>query len=176
VSSLSINTYMPEAVRGYENDSAVPRTFHTAPPHGTRSEDHMLRTDRSNYTNSPGISDPDTMSNVAFGFRPECAWPGSLFEVFLQGSFVTHWHQQKDLEYSIAFEGHNVKAVLHEMESFSQLGARQHVLQCTVPQINKVGRVPITLALHGLGGKPLTQSFLGFFQCKPNSAGPSRMY
>jgi hypothetical protein len=118
------------------------------------------------------------MSNIAVGFSPKCAWPGSPFHVFLQGSFAADWHQQKDLEYLIAFEGHNVKAVLDEMESSSQIGTRQHVLQCIVPQINKaVGRVSVTLTLCGLNGKPLTQPMLlGFFQYKPNGVSSSRMY
>jgi hypothetical protein len=130
----------------------------------------VLRTvDPSNYANTSTIADPDLMSNnVAFGLRPECAWPGTLFQVFLQGSFAADWYQRKDLEYWIAFEGHNVKAGMHEIESL--LGTGRHVLQCLVPEINKVvGRVPVTLTLHDLGGKPLTQPmFLGFFQYKPN--------
>jgi hypothetical protein len=154
----------------------VPRTLQAAQPHGTRSEDHVLQTaDRSSYTNTSGIPDPDAISNIAVDFSPKCAWPGSPFRVFLQGSFAEDWHQQTDLEYGIIFEGHIVKAVLDEIES-SQIGTRQYVLQCVVPQINKaVGHVSITLALWGLDGKPLIQPMLlGFFQYKPNGVS-SRM-
>jgi hypothetical protein len=55
------------------NDTSVPRTLRAAQPHGN----HVLQTaDRSSYTNTSGISDPDAMSNIALGFSHKRAWPG----------------------------------------------------------------------------------------------------
>jgi hypothetical protein len=128
---------------------------------------------RQTHMNTRLISGPYPMSNVVYGFRPESGWPGVLFQVFLQGPFIQNWQKQKEVEYWITFEGHEVKAVFYELDSqvpLPDIGTKRYVLQCVVPQTGTdIGRVPINLSVHGLGGKSVVQSlFMGYFHYKPN--------
>jgi hypothetical protein len=126
---------------------------------------------RDTHMNTSAIAGTYPMSDVVYGFRPESAWPGVLFQVFLQGPFVQIWQKQKEVSYSLSFEGFSVKAVFYEMESTVSLpviGTKRYILQCMVPNVaTVVGKIPVNLGVHGAGGKTIVQSlFLGFFEYK----------
>ena len=109
------------------------------------------------------------MSDVVYGFRPESAWPGVLFQVFLKGN--PFWQKQKELAYWLSFGGASVKAVFYEMDStvsWPDIGTKRYVLQCLVPEAIKEGpKIPVNLNVHGPGGKTLAQAlFLGLFEYK----------
>jgi hypothetical protein len=162
------------------DEASIPRSLASTPPqslygrHLVTSKDQMLGTsDRSTHMNTPLISGPYAMTNVAYGFRPEAGWAGVLFQVFLQGPFAESWIKQKDIEFWISFDGLAVKAIFHEMESAVSLpgiGTKRYIVQCVAPDIRKpVARIPVTLGVLGSGGKTIASAlFMGFFQYKQN--------
>jgi uncharacterized protein YigE (DUF2233 family) len=113
------------------------------------------------------------MTSVVYGFRPESGWPGVLFQVFLQGTFISTWQQQKELCFWIHFKGQGVPATFHELESdisLPEVGNRRYVLQCIVPPCQyHQDCCPVTLSVHHIGEKSIADGlFVGNFQYRPN--------
>ena len=130
--------------------------------------------DRATYMNTSAIAGPHPMTNVVYGFRPESGWCGVLFQVFLQGPFVTNWQKEKELQFWIGFESQTMQAGLFEMEStvsLPDLGKKRYVLQCLVPNMGHWDRCPVTLSVQGSGGKSIIQGlFMGYFQYVPRGS------
>lgn len=133
---------------------------------------------RPTHMNTPAVVGSHPMSSVAYGFRPESGYVGVLFQIFLQGSLVANWQRQKEMEFWISFEGHNVPAVLHEVDSnvsLPEIGTKRCVLQSIVPPQPGHNRCPITLTVNGLGGRSIVGGlFIGNFHYRPD--GSSLLY
>ena len=127
---------------------------------------------RATHMNTSAIAGAHPMSNIVYGFRPECGWAGVLFQVFLQGPFIVNWQKQKEMDFWISFQGHHVPAVLYEMEStvaLPEIGKKRYILQCITPEKYEDKRCSITLSVHGLGGKTIVGGlFIGVYQYIPN--------
>jgi hypothetical protein len=127
---------------------------------------------RPTHMNTPAVAGAHPMSNVVYGFRPESGWAGILFQVFLQGPFVSNWQKQKELDFWISFQGTDVPAVLYEMEanvSLPEMGTKRYILQCVAPEQVEYGRCSVTLTVRGMGGKTIVGGlFIGKFQYRPN--------
>ena len=137
------------------------------------SKTQMLGSEgRPMHMNTSAVVGSHPMSSVVYGFRPESGWPGVLFQVFLQGSWVANWQKQKELDFWISFQGHDVPAVLYEMESkvkLPEIGTRRYILQCVVPERFDYEHCSITLSVNGLGGKTIVGGlFIGKFQYRPD--------
>ena len=128
--------------------------------------------DRPTRMNTSAIAGKHPMSNVVYGFRPESGWSGVLFQVFLQGPFVANWQKEKELQFWVSFEGQTIASVFHEIDSevsLAELGTKRYVLQCIVPEQFSRARCPVTLSVHGVGGKSIVQGlFMGYFHYRPD--------
>lgn len=147
--------------------STVPRNMNYA-----TTKNQMLGSEgRLTHMNTPAAAGTHPMANVIYGFRPESGWGGILFQVFLQGPFLSTWQKQKELEFWISFQGKEVPAALHEMDSnvsIPEVGMKRYVLQCFVPHRMEYERCSVTLAVLGVGGKSLAGGlFIGKFQYRP---------
>jgi hypothetical protein len=129
--------------------------------------------DRVTHMNSASPAYP-TMARPIFGFRPESAWPGALFQVFLQGPFVPAWQKQKELEYWIVFNSQDMPATFFEIEShvsMPDIGYKRYVVQCVIPEDTSMEgqRCSVALKIRGPGGRSIAQGlFVGFFEYRPN--------
>jgi hypothetical protein len=127
---------------------------------------------RPMHMNTSAVVGSHPMSSVVYGFRPESGWAGVLFQIFLQGSWVAIWQKQKELDFWISFQGHDVPAVLYEMEStvmLPEIGTKRYVLQCIIPERFGYDQCSITLSVNGLGGKTIVGGlFIGKFQYRPD--------
>jgi hypothetical protein len=138
------------------------------------AKDLMLGTPgRVTHMNTSASTGAYAMSNVVYGFRPESAWPGVLFQVILQGPCIPVWQKQKDVAYWLSFGGISVKPAFYEMEStvsLPDIGTKRYILQCIVPEPTTNSRkVTVNLSVHGVGGKTIVQSLLlGVFEYKDN--------
>jgi hypothetical protein len=130
--------------------------------------------DRPTHINSPVAGQRFFMAKPVYGFRPECAWPGVMFQVFLQGTYVATWQKQKQLEFWIVFDNQRRKAAFFEVDSdvsLPDIGTKRYILQCLVPEVvwREGNSCPVNLTVHGDGGKMIASGLLiGQFQWKPN--------
>jgi hypothetical protein len=131
---------------------------------------------RHTYINSATASNPKfPMTSVVYGFRPESGWPGVLFQVFLQGPFISLWQKQKELEFWVAFGSNSTKAAFFELESevvLPDIDNKRYVLQCVVPPeaySHGDGFCSINLKVSGNGGKTIASDlFMGRFKYRQN--------
>ena len=149
---------------------------------GARRSQHVSAKDlllgtpgRATHINTEAVKGLYAMSDTIFGFRPESAWPGAMFQIFLKGPLIPIWQKQKETAYWVGFGGTSVKTAFYELESPSpyslpDIGTKRYVLQCLVPEaVTERPKVPVNLNVYGAGGKSIAQSlFLGMFEYKEN--------
>ena len=116
------------------------------------------------------------MANPIYGFRPEYAWPGVLFQVILQGPFVAGWQKQKEVEYWLQFGTVERKAVFFELESdmlCPDIVNKRYILQCLVPDecFKDKSSCYVSFSIRGVGGKSVVSALpVGRLHHKPNGA------
>jgi hypothetical protein len=118
------------------------------------------------------------MSNLIYGFRPEAGWPGILFQVILQGTFLQDELRYTQLAFWISFGGNEVPAIRHEMESqyiLPDLGKKRCVLQCIVPEgLYYENITAVSMTAYGVGAKTVIKDeFIGFFRLTPSGSSLS---
>lgn len=129
--------------------------------------------DRPTHINSPVADRRFLMAKPIYGFRPESAWGGVMFQVFLQGHHVAIWQKQKLLEFWIVFGNQRRKAAFFESDSdvdLPDIGTKRYILQCLVPEAvcSNGSSCPVNLTVHGDGGKMVASGLLiGPFQYRP---------
>jgi hypothetical protein len=117
------------------------------------------------------------MCKPVYGFRPEFGWAGVLFQVFLQGPFLSVWQKEKELQYWISFGSQSMKAAYFEFRSevvLPEIANKRYILQCVVPpKDSRDGdSFPVNLKVIGTGGKTVAQDlFMGIFHYKLNGIG-----
>jgi hypothetical protein len=141
--------------------------------HGGPKESLLGAADRPTHINSPVADQRFLMAKPIYGFRPESAWPGVMFQVFLQGPYVATWQKQKLLEFWIVFGSQRRKAAFFERDSdvnLPDIGTKRYILQCLVPEAvsGNGNSCPVNLTVHGDGGKMIASGLLiGQFQYRP---------
>lgn len=164
------------SLEGHQDVSA-PRAMQSTPipknmNYATAKTQMLGSEGRPTHMNTPAVAGTHPMSNVIYGFRPESGWTGVLFQVFLQGPFVSNWQKQKELDFWISFQGLDVPAVLYDMDTnvpLPEMGTKRYILQCVVPERMDYARCSITLTVRGVGGKTIVGGLLiGKFQYRPN--------